>query len=137
MRHAPCLSASATRYGLLCRNGESLWALATFGYKHHVADPHQLMRSLGKPNFVMKIIPHVDGTPRICELVRYHLEDIRIKECWSVPAELQLFRHVARGTRAIMHACSWRGFGRSSTSRLPLSKAHADAIVCIHPATHD
>jgi acetoacetate decarboxylase len=43
----------------------------------------------------MKIIPHVDGTPRICELVRYQLEDIQLKECWSAPAELQLFRHVA------------------------------------------
>ena len=47
-----------------------------------------------KPNFVLKIIPHVDATPRICELVRYYLEDVRVKESWSAPAELQLFRHV-------------------------------------------
>ena len=52
------------------------------------------MHGLVKSNFVMKIIPHVDGSPRICELVRYQLEDIHIKECWSAPAELQLFRHV-------------------------------------------
>jgi acetoacetate decarboxylase len=26
--------------------------------------------------------------------VRYHLEDINIKQAWSAPAELQLFRHV-------------------------------------------
>ena len=74
--------------------GESLCALASIGYKHQAADPQQVMRGLVKPNFVMKIIPHVDGTPRICELVRYQLEDIRIKECWNAPAELQLFRHV-------------------------------------------
>ncbi len=38
---------------------------------------------------MLKIIPHVDGTPRICELVRYQLEDIELKESWSAPAELQ------------------------------------------------
>jgi acetoacetate decarboxylase len=74
--------------------GQSLCALATMGYKHRAEDGTQALKSLRKPNFVLKIIPHVDATPRICELVRYHLEDIRIKECWSAPAELQLFRHV-------------------------------------------
>ena len=47
-----------------------------------------------EPNFLLKIIPHVDATPRICELVRYHLEDVTIKQAWTAPAELQLFRHV-------------------------------------------
>ena len=42
-----------------------------------------------------KVIPHVDGSPRICELVRYHLEEITIKQAWHAPADLQLFRHVA------------------------------------------
>ena len=75
--------------------GQSLCAVATFGYKHRAADKQQTLRGLQKPNFLLKIIPHVDGTPRICELVRYQLEDIRIKESWSVPADLQLFRHVS------------------------------------------
>ena len=48
-----------------------------------------------QPNFLLKVIPHVDGGPRICELVRYHLEEINIKEAWHAPADLQLFRHVA------------------------------------------
>ena len=74
--------------------GQSLCALATFGYKHREADHQHVLQALKTPNFVLKIIPHVDGSPRICELVRYQLEDIRIKECWSVPADLQLFRHV-------------------------------------------
>jgi len=39
-------------------------------------------------------MPHVDATPRICELVRYHLHDITVKEAWSSPADLQLFNHV-------------------------------------------
>jgi acetoacetate decarboxylase len=74
--------------------GKSLCALATMGYKHRAADKQATLRSMQKPNFVMKIIPHVDGTPRICELVRYQLDDIQIKECWNAPADLQLFRHV-------------------------------------------
>ena len=40
-----------------------------------------------------KIIPHVDCTPRICELVRYYLEDVTVKGAWSGPAALQFFDH--------------------------------------------
>ena len=53
-----------------------------------------MITSLQKPNFLIKIIPHVDGSLRICELVRYHLKEITIKEAWSSPADLQLFNHV-------------------------------------------
>jgi acetoacetate decarboxylase len=74
--------------------GQALCAMATMGYKHQRMDPAEALRSLQLPNFVLKIIPHVDATPRICELVRYRLEEITIKEAWSAPAELQLFRHV-------------------------------------------
>jgi acetoacetate decarboxylase len=44
-------------------------------------------------NFLLKIIPHVDGTARICELVEYRLEDIDLKGAWTGPAELTLFSH--------------------------------------------
>jgi acetoacetate decarboxylase len=74
--------------------GQSLCALATMGYKHRATDKQQTLTALRTPNFVLKIIPHVDGTTRICELVRYQLEDVQVKESWSAPAELQLFRHV-------------------------------------------
>ena len=74
--------------------GQALCALATLGYKHRAADRNAVLGSLRKPNYLLKIIPHVDGTPRICELVRYHLQDIVLKEAWNTPAELQLFRHV-------------------------------------------
>lgn len=74
--------------------GSVLCATATMGYKHKTIDPVQIMQSLGQPNFLIKIIPHVDATPRICELVQYHLEDISVKGAWSGPADLQLFRHV-------------------------------------------
>lgn len=72
----------------------ALCAIATMGYKHRAADKVSLLTVLQQPNFLLKIIPHVDATPRICELVRYRLEDITIKEAWTAPAELELFRHV-------------------------------------------
>jgi acetoacetate decarboxylase len=63
------------------------------GYKHRAADHDAVMRSLKAPNFMLKIIPHVDGTPRICELVRYYLQDVTLKGAWTGPAALQLFEH--------------------------------------------
>ena len=74
--------------------GSVLCATATMGYKHRAADVQAVAASLAEPNFLVKIIPHVDATPRICELVRYRLQDITVKEAWSGPADLQLFRHV-------------------------------------------
>ena len=53
--------------------GSVLCVSATMGYKHRELDPAPLLKSLAKPNFMIKIIPHVDCTPRICELVRYYL----------------------------------------------------------------
>jgi acetoacetate decarboxylase len=47
--------------------GSVLCASATMGYKHRAVDHDAVMRSLKAPNFMLKIIPHVDGTPRICE----------------------------------------------------------------------
>lgn len=74
--------------------GSVLCACATMGFKHVAIDKDAIKHAMEKPNFLIKIIPHVDGTPRICELVRYYLQDITVKEAWSSPADLQLFRHV-------------------------------------------
>ena len=54
-------------------------ATGTMGYKHRPGDHAAVLSALGEPNFLLKIIPHVDGTTRICELVEYHLEDIAVK----------------------------------------------------------
>jgi acetoacetate decarboxylase len=48
---------------------------------------------LEAPNWLLKIIPHVDGTTRICELVEYYLTDIDLKGAWTGPAQLSLFSH--------------------------------------------
>jgi len=42
---------------------------------------------------LLKIIPHVDCGPRVCELVRYYLEDLDIKGAWEGPAGLELHDH--------------------------------------------
>ena len=44
-------------------------------------------------DFLLKIIPDVDAKPRICELVRYYLEDVNLKEAWTGPGALGLFPH--------------------------------------------
>jgi acetoacetate decarboxylase len=60
-------------------------AIGTMGYKHKAADLAAVKASLESPNFLLKIIPHVDGTPRICEIVEYHLIDINLKGAWTGP----------------------------------------------------
>src|SRR5438445_430079 len=73
--------------------GSVLCASATMGYKHRPVDHDTVLKGMKAPNFMLKIIPHVDGSPRICELVRYYLEDITLKEAWTGPAALGLFPH--------------------------------------------
>lgn len=65
----------------------------TMGYKHQEADLAAVLAGLKLPNFLLKIIPHVDGTPRICELVEYYLEDLTLKGAWTGPAALALTPH--------------------------------------------
>ena len=42
---------------------------------------------------MLKIIPHVDGTPRICELVEFYLKDVDLKGAWTGPSSLNLWSH--------------------------------------------
>src|SRR3954466_10640999 len=68
-------------------------AIGTMGYKHQRADLAAVKASLEAPNFLLKIIPHVDGSARICELVEYYLEEITMKGAWTGPAALSLVPH--------------------------------------------
>src|SRR5258707_1507375 len=83
---------SDTLLGVL-RYGPVPVAVATMGYKHRTLAHDKILGSLSAPNFLLKIIPHVDGKPRICELVRYFCEDITVKGAWEGPAALELFHH--------------------------------------------
>ncbi len=68
-------------------------AVGTMGYKHRELDKAATKASLEMPNWLLKIIPHVDGSPRICEIVEYYLSDIDLKGAWTGPAQLELFHH--------------------------------------------
>jgi acetoacetate decarboxylase len=68
-------------------------ATATMGYKHRSLDQEAVLAGMLAPNFLLKIIPHVDGSARICELVRYYLEDVQVRGAWSGPAALELAQH--------------------------------------------
>lgn len=68
-------------------------ATATMGYKYETLDAKQIAKSMTAPNYLLKIIPHVDGTTRICELVEYHLADISVKGAWQGPAQIELAHH--------------------------------------------
>jgi acetoacetate decarboxylase len=68
-------------------------ATGTMGYKHREADLAAVKASLQAPNFLLKIIPHVDGTPRICEIIEYYLDDINLKGAWTGPGALSLTPH--------------------------------------------
>jgi acetoacetate decarboxylase len=38
------------------------------------------------PGYPLKIIPHVDGTPRICEIARYQCGEVVVHGAWEGPA---------------------------------------------------
>ena len=68
-------------------------ATATMGFKHTTLDTDKVRTSMLAPNYLLKIIPHVDGSARICELVQYFLEDVIVKGAWTGPAALELAHH--------------------------------------------
>lgn len=86
---------SDTLTGTLHYAGE-LVALGTMAYKHERAPggPAATAKAMGKTQVNLKIIPDVDGSPKICQLVAYELADIEVKGSWISPARLHLVPHV-------------------------------------------
>lgn len=68
-------------------------ATGTMPWKPTPMDCHAVQESLGEPCFLIKNIPHVDGSPAICQLVQYSMTDILIKGAWSGDATLELHPH--------------------------------------------
>ncbi len=83
---------SDTLVGLL-DYGSLRVANATMGYKHFPLDHQEALKEIIKPNYMLKKMPGYDGRPRICELVRSEITDIKILGAWSGPARLELFAH--------------------------------------------
>lgn len=73
--------------------GPARIATGTMGYKHQRIADEKALHALQEPGFLLKIIPDVDGSPRVCELVRYYLRDLNLKGAWSGPAALELSPH--------------------------------------------
>jgi len=104
-KHArPKLQVSSdTLTGTLDYAGQRV-ALGTMGYKHEdilhangSSLPHEtasLVKKMSRTQVNLKLIPDVDGTPAIAQLVAYNLSDIRLKGAWHGPARLHLVPHV-------------------------------------------
>ena len=79
-------------------------AVATMGYKHQnllydvkgrkQCSNESIIEKMSKTQVNLKIIPEIDGSQAIAQLVGYNLTDIRVKGGWSGPARLQLHAHV-------------------------------------------
>jgi acetoacetate decarboxylase len=79
-------------------------ALASMAYKHDniicggngglVCDTAPLVKKLSKTQVNLKLIPDVDGSHAIAQLVAYNLVDIHVKGAWESPARLHLIPHV-------------------------------------------
>lgn len=68
-------------------------AIGSMGFKHSALAEGEALAMLAEPGILLKIIPHVDGTPRICELVRVQLTEITVRGAWRSPATLDLLPH--------------------------------------------
>ena len=68
-------------------------ATATMAYKYAALDASAVKRSLEMPGYLLKVIPHVDGSPRVCELVKYKVVNLVVKGAWTGPASLELHPH--------------------------------------------
>jgi acetoacetate decarboxylase len=81
-----------------------LVAMGTMGYKHKnliqddgdpsTNDAQEIIDKLSKTQVNLKLIPHVDGSLAIAQLVAYTLTEINVKGAWSGPARLHLVPHV-------------------------------------------
>ena len=74
--------------------GKTRVATATMGYKYEKTDLAEAKRGTeSAANFLLKVIPHVDGSVRICELVKYPITDVVMKGAWTGPGALAYVPH--------------------------------------------
>jgi acetoacetate decarboxylase len=70
-------------------------AMGTMTYKHENLSRHpaKTKAALGKLQCLLKLIPDVDGKPKIAQLVGLYLTEITVKGSWSGPARIHLIPH--------------------------------------------
>ncbi len=66
----------------------------TYKYESHASEPEETLNILGKPQVTLKLIPDVDGRPKIAQLVQFSMTDIAIKGSWVGQGRLHLVPHV-------------------------------------------
>lgn len=81
-----------------------LVAMGTMNYKwenlthipehSEMADVEAIAKKLGKTQVNLKLIPDVDGTPAICQLVAYNMCEADVKGAWAGHARLHLIPHI-------------------------------------------
>jgi acetoacetate decarboxylase len=78
------------------RYDEERVAMGTMAFKHvSLADRlDEVGKGLAKLNVNLKLIPDVDGRPKVAQLVGYNLADVRVHGAWEGPARLHLIPHV-------------------------------------------
>ena len=105
---SPTLHVNTDHLGTL-DYGKVRVATGTMGYKHGFRH-RRADQASRRPHFLLKIIPHVDGTARVCELVRYYMQDIKMKGAWTAP-----------------HRSSWRRMRSRPWPTCPCSKSSKPA----------
>ena len=73
--------------------GSELIARGSMGYKYEQLKLQDVKKATESPNYLLKVMPNPDGSPRICELVCYYLTDLEIQGAWKGPSKLELFPH--------------------------------------------
>jgi acetoacetate decarboxylase len=76
---------------------ETLVPVGSMNYKHEniiALDPNAIIKKMSKTQVNLKLIPDIDGSLAIAQLVAYNLVDIHIKGAWSGQTRLQLHAHV-------------------------------------------
>jgi acetoacetate decarboxylase len=76
--------------------GGQFVAMGTMGYKHEsmAGNGAATTAALSRTQINLKIIPGIDGTPEICQLVALNLTEITVKGSWRGPGRLHLVPHV-------------------------------------------
>ncbi len=71
-------------------------AMGTMQYKVRSLADHldEVKAGLAKLNVNLKLLPDVDGKPKVAQLVGYRLEDIHVHGAWEGDARLHLIPHV-------------------------------------------
>jgi len=71
-------------------------ATGTMAYKHenHSRDPQKTVDAVRKLQVLLKLIPDVDGKPKIAQLVGLNITEVTVKGSWAGPARLHLIPHV-------------------------------------------